>query len=418
MARPNLFQRIWNLLTTPLRRYFRGRQNSVQQFTSVAGRLSKQQRNFDLEVGEIPVRDRLKAQELIEIRENCPEAGTAIAIISDDCFSSADGDDYGVVVSEEDVQGDRLDPEVYEIASNCLRQVLQLSTLKKVVDRMVSYGDCFGEMIIETRKADRGVKAIQLLPTWEMFRVEDRGILQQFEQRRMLIDNSPVVFTPAEVVHWRYQHDFLYGRSQWAQSVPDWVNLKKALHNYMLAGNDIGTNPTVHIAPEGTDSEWIQNYRRIHQDRLKDGPETHMYMGFGGDVRKLANNDPNLSALREQVELFTRRLVGRSRVPSWMLNIYEVGARDLSNQPSLAWSRFINGIRGDLSEGIKQVLYTDLIVKGVPVDRWKGLIKLSYPKIYVDVYQGQEVDLAESDEHPDTEPRSQLRVVGSRYGNL
>ena len=411
-GRPNIFQRIWNLLITPLRKRFRGRQNSQQSFTQRSDRpMSIQERNYDLEVSEMPVRSTLKARELIEIRENCPEAGVAVAIISDDCFSSVDGDDYGVVVSEDDVNGDRLDSQVYAVAATCLRRVLPLSTLKKVIDRMVSYGDCFGELAINTR-GERQISALQLLPTWEMFRIEDRGVLERFEQRRYLHDENSVVFAPAEVVHWRYQHDFLYGRSQWHQSVPDWVNLKKSIYNYIQAGNDVGVNPTVHIAPPGKDDAWMKNYRSIHQDTLKDGIETHMYMANGGDIRKLANNNPNLSALREQVELFTRRFVGRSRIEAWKLNIFEVGAKDLSNQPSLAYSRFINGLRGDLSEGIKQILHTELILKGVPPERWQGLIKLSYPKIHVDIYNGQEVELAESDEHPDSEAKNRLSVVG------
>lgn len=373
--------------------------------------MSAQERNYDLEVSEIPVRSALKARELIEIRENCPEAGLSVAIISDDAFSSVDGDDYGVVVSENDINGDRLDPQVYAVTSACLRRVLPLSTLKKVIDRMMSYGDCFGELAIETR-GKRQVSAIQLLPTWEIFRVEDQGVLERFEQRRYLHDKTPVIFAPAEIIHWRYQHDFLYGRSQWHQSVPDWLNLKKGIANYIQAGNDVGVNPTVHIGPQGTNKEWMINYRSLHQDSLADGVETHLYMANGGDIRKLANNNPDLSALREQVELFTRRFVGRSRLEAWKFNIFNVGAKDLSNQPSLAYARFINGIRGDLSEGIKQILQTELILKGIPIERWQGLIKLSYPKIYVDIYNGQEIDLAESDEHPDSEPKNKLSVVG------
>lgn len=411
--RPNIFKRLWNVLAGPIRNVFRGRQNSAQSFGSMAGRaMSAQERNFDLEVGEMPVRGKVKAQELIEIREHCPEAATAISIISDDCFSSADGDDYGVVVSDIDVNGDAIGPDVHEIASGVLRRILPLSTLKIIVDRMIGYGDAFAELQIQTRSPNKGIQALQMLPTWEMFRIEERGMLLRFEQRRHIYDQSAIEFAPAEMVHWRYQRDTLYGRSQWYQSITDWINLKKSIDNYVRAGNDIGYNPTVHVLEPGCDSRQLAAYISAHQDKLKDGPQTHMYMLNGGDVRKLANNDPNLSALHEQVETFTRRFVGRSRVPSWMLGIYNEGSKDLSNQPSLAYARFINGIRGNLSEGIKQVLHTELILKGIPSDQWKGLIQLSYPKIHVDIHQGRELDLAESGQHPDTESRNRLKIVG------
>ena len=411
-GRPNLLTRIWRTLWGGVTRAFRGRQNSASQW---ANSVTIEARNYDLEITELPVRDTSKARELIEIREHCAEAGTAVMRLSGDVFSSSDGDDYGVIVSELAVDESALDPEVLDISRACLRRVLPLSTLKMAVDRLLSYGDAFGELQIDFRTSSREIVGLQMLPTWEIFRVVEGGNLTRFEQRRFLQDRNAIAFHPVEIVHWRFQLDHLYGRSLWMQSIEDWVNFKQSINNYIRAGNEIGVNPWVHTMPENTTAQDANTYRRNHEDRLKKGIATNLYVNYGGSIAKAANNDPDLSALEDQVKLFRDRLIARSGLPAWMFNVFHQGAMNLAEQPSLAYARYVNGIRGVLSEGIKQVLHTELALKGIPEERWKDQIVLAYPKIYSSVHLGQEIEVAESDEHPDTESKSGLRVVGGSH---
>ncbi|MEO1523106.1 MAG: hypothetical protein AAFU78_20350 [Cyanobacteria bacterium J06633_2] len=93
----------------------------------------------------------------------------------------------------------------------------------------------------------------------------------------------------------------------------------------------------------------------------------------------------------------------RSRLERWKFGNEMRGANDISGQPALAYARFINAIRGDFSEGIKQILHTELALKQIPEERWKGLLVLNYPRIYVNLFQGQELNLAEDKEFSDTE---------------
>jgi hypothetical protein len=400
----------------PFRSLFRGSKRPLARQWGSTASYTPIERNYDLEIQEIPIRDRNRAIKLIEIRGHCPEAETAISIITDDVFSSADGDDYGVRVSEEDLNGDRLDAQVYDVAQSCLARVVSLSVAKMAIDRMLSYGDAFGELALDVKPSSAQVGSLQLLPTWDCFRVEDSNGLH-FEQRKSLQDSNPIVFAPAEMVHWRFQRNYLYGRSLFHQSIPDWANLKQAILNYARAGNDVGVNANVHQMPEGADAEYLKAYKSDFEDRLKSGVITNFYSLYGGDVKKLGDN-PDLSALFEQVEFFRMRIMMRSRLERWKFGNEMRGANDISGQPALAYARFINAIRGDFSEGVKQVLHTELALKRIPEERWKGLLVLNYPKIYVNLHQGEEINLAEDEAFPDTEASQFIPICTvERNGN-
>ncbi|MEO1523105.1 MAG: hypothetical protein AAFU78_20345, partial [Cyanobacteria bacterium J06633_2] len=120
------------------------------------------------------------------------------------------------------------------------------------------------------------VGSIQILPTFDCFRVEDRQGLH-FEQRKALRDRDPIVFAPAEMVHWRFQRNYLYGRSLYHQSIPDWANLKQSIMNYARAANDVGVNASVHVMPDGADSEYLERYKSDLEDSLKSGIITQFY---------------------------------------------------------------------------------------------------------------------------------------------
>ena len=76
-SRQNLFQRIWNLIRGITRRTdYQGSMRPTSRRLQSLG--TRGQREYDLEVSEYPVRDAVRARELIELREYCPEVATAI----------------------------------------------------------------------------------------------------------------------------------------------------------------------------------------------------------------------------------------------------------------------------------------------------------------------------------------------------
>jgi hypothetical protein len=348
-------------------------------------------RNYDLELQEFPIRDVQIARQLIEMLEWCPEVGTCLRILTEDIYSSENGDNHGFTISDT-LEDDEtpVDPDVKSICLDLLSRsdVIGGLALERAIKRMLGYGDTFLSLGIDRegvgKKADWGISRSLLLPTWELFRIEaDNGELLGFEQRRNLSDSTATQFYPPQIVHFRHDRQSLYGRSIWRQSIPDWARLKASTENLATAARNLGINPNVHIMPEGVAEDYSQNYRADYEARLEDGLVTDFYMLPGGDVRKLANYDPNLTALAEDVLTWRTRLIMPSQIPLWRFAGFKIdGAKDLSGEPAKAYARHINSLRMVLTEGIKQVLNTELILRlGLEAFLERGHYQIVYPQI-------------------------------------
>lgn len=387
-GRNRRLENLWRTLTGYVRALFRGSQRPLVQSSIYHGSpQTARARNYDLEIQEFPIRDAERARSLIEMVEWCPEIGTATGWIVDDVLSSEDGDDQGIVVSQELIDHTPIDPQVYQIATDAITRIFPVSNLEVIAKRVVNWGDAFASLALDTSKNQ--VSGLMLLPTWEMFRVESQGELLGFQQRRRISDEDPdYTFIPAEVVHWRYRRENLYGRSLYYESIEDWERLKRSTDALALACDAVGVNPNNHIMPEGTTPEQLQDYQSRHEQRLADGLITDYYLMPGQDIRKLSAVNPDLQALADTVLFWRKRIVMKSRVPPYLLGLPAEGARDISGQPAMAYARFINRVRMSLSEGILQVLFTDLWLKGINPDLWLNKICLVYPKIVTSAVQG------------------------------
>ena len=161
----------------------------------------------------------------MEMEAHCPEVDLALSIGVRNIFSSFDGDSGRVRVSPyaNKESGELLDADVYKIASKTFDRVFDYATLKIIARQMISFGDCFGFLLVKGSQINR----IVILPPWEMFRVEDDlGVLLGFEQRRFLTESEPRCFRPAPVAHWRHNPENLYGRSQFFACRQDWGEYK------------------------------------------------------------------------------------------------------------------------------------------------------------------------------------------------
>jgi hypothetical protein len=352
-----------------------------------------QRRNYDLEISDFPIRDPDVARQLIEMGEWCPEVATSLRILSNDIFSSEDGDDQGFRISDT-LNDDEtpVDPDVKSICDRLLEQPNLIGglALERAVKRILGYGDAFMSVGIDREgigRGDWGISRTLMLPTWEMFRLEtDDGTLLGYEQRKRVQDSEPIQFAPVQVVHFRYDQNTLYGTALFRQSIQDWKRLKEATEDLAAAGRALGCNPNLHKMPEGSDSEFMNAYRNDYEAQMADGIVTDFYMLPGGDVQKLANNNPDLSALANNVLLWRSRIIMASQIPSWRFAGLPVEAtKDVSGQPAKAYARFINGIRMQLSEGIKQVLDTELILRlGLEAFVERGRYQIAWPDIVVD----------------------------------
>lgn len=341
-------------------------------------------RNYDLEISEFPIRDPIKARQLIEMREYCPEVATAINEIADSVWSSEDGDDqgYGVAPTLNDNET-KIEPEVERIVRRILEEVIPPTELEPAVEGMMGDGDAFASIGINLAKMQ--VSKVLFLPTWEMFRLESNdGQLWGFEQRKYLQGSDAICIHPIACVHWRYRRKKLYGRALFNESTEDWDRLKQGTDDLTAASRAIGVNPNLHIMPESCDEEYRKAYKRAYEAKKATGVVTDFYLTSGADVRKLAQQNPDLSALADNVLELRRRIAMRSRVPFYLLGLENKGAKEIAGQPALAYARFINRVRAYVTVGIRQVCNLELALSGIPQERWK--YRIVWPTIYTNPY--------------------------------
>lgn len=336
----------------------------------------------DTEIREFPVRDVQLAKALIEMRACCPEIETALEIISSDVFSSESGDETGFAIVEDE---DYPFPNTIALARELQSRVFPGLTLYRVVDRFLSYGDCFGNLSIDFKA--RQIAGLMLLPTWEIFRIEDDyGNLQSFEQRQGSWGREKITLHPVTVVHWRYQQDSLYGRSLFRSSIGDWENLKMATQDVPQAARDMGVNPNVHTMHPGADENYKTQYRLDHESRRKAGIISDYYLLQGATIGKAGIRwNPDIKALIDNFNTWRNRIGMRSRVPPWLLGIELNKAREIAGQPALSFAIFIGHVRQVLGEGVRQMINTELALKGIPPDQWK--YRLQFPRIATNPYE-------------------------------
>lgn len=363
-------------------------------------------RDYDLEIQEIPVRDRIRARTLIEMREYSPEIAFAVETIFSDVLSSADGDDQGFAIAQELSNGTAVNPGVRKILEECRERIFTRSLLEMIGDRLLNFGDCFVNRAVDLNL--RQVSGLVVLPTWEVFRVEIDGQLEYFEQRRSLWGADPIRLEPITISHFRYRRQNLYGRALFEESRSDWQELTTAIQNLARAGREIGYNPTIHVMPQGYSVAQKEQYKQEHTAALKasNGLISHYYTLFGGDIHKLSNSHPDLKALSDVVAMFRTRIAMRSHLPFHLFGIQTGSAREISQQPALAYARFINSIRAVMTESLTEIFRLELALKGIDPRDPANAFRLVWPKIYIDPTQSQSGLSDETAETDDTESKA------------
>lgn len=426
-----LFEKAWRFLTQFRRTSLVGSQRPLA--TRNLG-LSTSRRDYDLEIREFPIRDAAVARELIEIIQYCVEARSVLSYLARDVFSSSDGDDQGFTVSDTlDDNKTPVNPETRDIILDLLKRknggdyVLGGGFLKKAVRNAVGYGDSFIEFSIDKEGIGRNDYCVSnsiYLPTWEIFRCEDdRGQLLGFEQRRRLQDPDPVGFHPLSVIHLRYEQAFLYGQSIFMQSRGDWAHLKDAALDLASAARAVGCLPNIHEMPEGVDDQYLPTYKAKYEDMLADGNITDLFLPNGADARKMAGANPNLQPLIDNVNFWRGRIVPPG-FPSWLfIGLDNTGAKDIAGAPSRVYARMRNDVCSIISEGAKQIIDIELVLK-LGWDKFLevGSYRLVFPKFLISEHQSTQGMPGEDDDESDKTGISDLdsikniRILTNRNG--
>jgi hypothetical protein len=363
--------------------------------------ISLLQRRDDPDLDEIPFRDSRRARQLMNFVDNNPEVDTAQEIFSDYTLGSEAGDERGFAIVENEFN--RF-PQTVKIAQELQKRVLSGVDFQIAVDRFMRYGDAFGNIAIDFNNMQ--INGFQFLPTWQTFRVEagdlpeyqklvqdgqvTSGQLIRFEQYRKISDQDPIKLHPITVVHWRYRQKNKYGRSHYRVAVADGQRLERAIEVLEAVSAEIGYNPVTHFMPEGTDEAYKQQYKTEYEARLKEGPVTHMFLMGGASVGRVGQLPANETSLRDNVELWRSRIGMISRIPPWLLGERR-GLRDLGAQPALSFSIAVGSVRICFAKGIKQIINTELALKGIPQNQWH--YNIVFPKIYTNPFVEQDTNL-------------------------
>lgn len=344
-------------------------------------------RNYDEEAIGFPVRDPFRAAKLHRIGQS-PEIAAAVDIIRDDTFSSEAGDSSGFRIGQYCFDGvTPVNPEFLRIGNRCISRIFRGGNLDTIVEDFLRTGDSFRS--IQLDEALTRVVGLQVLPTWEMFRVEDNnGQVLRFEQRRTRSLEVKPEFTinPVICVHWRYRRLRKYGRALFEESEDDVLSLLQGYRSLERAASAVGINPNIHVMPTGSSDKTAEAYKTKHDNERarQQGMITDYYLLFGGDVRKMGGSS-DVNALISNVAERRQRLNMRSRVPPWMMGIPSAGAKDISGQPALAYSRFIGAVRATFAEGVRQVIDLEFALNGFKFDDLD--YEIVFPKIYTEIQQ-------------------------------
>jgi hypothetical protein len=210
--------------------------------------------------------------------------------------------------------------------------------------------------------------------------------VMHYEQRYAGLKDA-VIIPKSNLIHWTYNKRYLYGRSLFYESIPDWDKLKDIDTDLSDASRSASIQPNLHIMPPGADESYKRVYKEDHEMRRKQGLITDIYLLQGADVRKPAGL-PTTFPLNGLIAHFDKRrlrIAARSRVPTYLLGIESKSAKEIAMQPALSFMVFIGVVRQLFSVGLRQLINTELALKQVSESDW--VYKLQFPKINVNPYR-------------------------------
>ena len=272
--------------------------------------------DYDLEIAECPVRDALFARQVLELVENSYDAAQISQIIVDDTFVSLSGDEEGWTIPDTLADGTPVDPTTLAIATDVKERhtlddyVVGSDKMHRGLQWSYTRGDAFLELGIEREgmgasRMDWGISKSQWLPTYEMFRIEDHGTLIGFEQRRTIVPSeADYFFYPPQIVHIRYNQNYLYGQSAFTQAINfgAWKELKAAAREISFAAAQhaqdqikFQNDPKADFDTERA-MRWREQYRQSVEKRLMKELFLPSWMNAerlgssGADIDKLIRN--------------------------------------------------------------------------------------------------------------------------------
>lgn len=394
---------------------------SQRSATLVAAR-GRRHRNWDLEIQDYPIRDRVIGQELIDLWNRSYIARHVLSYAARDTFSDLSGSGRGWTIPPTiDEKGEiPVDSEVFDIVTQLKNRrfggeyVIGGNRFKPAVQEGVGFGDSFWSMGI--RREGGGSNKYEIyrtlkLPPWELFRMEtDQGLLLGFEQRRYLTQETPYAFfLPSQMIHFRYEPRNLYGRSIFQQSLEPRADRLEVRKDMARAARASGNNMNLHEFPEGWDTEMRRQYKNDYEMLQADGMITDLFLQDGVQVSKLATINPDLDPLISQDKYLKYEEIPAG-FPIWLFpGLVERGAREIAGQPAWAYLRMRNDWCAMISDGIRWACEVEIVLK-LGIDRYRQLMqeysplfRIVWPEWPLSQDQVTNAQSSEGEDDPDDE---------------
>jgi len=344
-----------------------------------------------LEIPELVTRDIPGggSTELIEMITYCQPVKKASRVLLDYVFSSPDGIDQGLSIDEKVGPADdaaAVNPEIKRVGDELIKRI-GMQALRLMAKRTLEHGDSFVEKIVSVGSGPAGltISGIQVLPTFQMFRIEDdHGRLMRFEQRRSLYNAEDTIrFTPVQITHTRYDQEYLYGRSFFSTSQPDWHGLRVAVAGLGESAK-AAFNPIMHIYPDDWDDTRKEQYEQIKNKEYEKGILTQIFTSTEVEVTRLAHLSGDISSQVGALMYYRRAIKDNCRLPTYLWTDEQTtgGARDIAGQPALAFNVLIQSLRQCLGEGIREIVDTELILQGFIAPESREY-QLKWPSVHV-----------------------------------
>lgn len=359
------------------------------------------ERNYDQEIlDEIPVRDRLNSCRLLQMRSDGGLLEAAIREIIGSVLASEDGDDRGwTFAATIDREGKiPVKKDVAKLLDSLYDRVIGGSSLYAGLHRSLWLGDAFASIGIEPDKKGFRIARLKWLPTFEIFRVEreflEDGKLKTdiyFEQRSYLSDEKAIQIPYMGMLHIR--HDFsggLYGRALFAgeSCYNYWLSLKEAEEDLRKASRNVAIKPLIHRFSERYSPSAKEEYRNeIERKRYRDGAITDFFItGSDSEISTISGNGSDLTGLIAAIEYWRKAIATHARIPSYLLNVEALGARDIAQQPALAYARLLNSIRSELTDAIDHLCRLELMLHDIDPDLPENRWRVVFPEITINAY--------------------------------
>jgi hypothetical protein len=396
-GRPRVIDQLWKTLNQFRKSIIQGYKRPIAHFYSPVSldRELDSDRNYDQEIYGWVIRDPERNIPVVEMVERSPEVRLCLGRIQDALWGSHEGENGFTVSDTLDDEETPIDPEVYEILMNVQEVLVGRSRLKPVTREMIAYGDCFMSVSINPRTSQ--IEAITELPTFEMFRVEDRqGRLLGFQQRWSTSDTrNAVSFHPLTCIHWRYARQWgnIYGTPMFSAALNDWHRLCQADEDLAKGANAVGVNPLIHQLPDVYTDEEVAAYKRAIEEQQARGVVNAYYPPADVIIQPAYSTTPNIDGLIQYFKLRSDRILDQSSVPSYLSGREISGAKEIGEQPAMAFARLINSIRNDFTglgqpgydSGLRHLFNLALALADIPKEKW--LYRIIFPPAYVSVYQ-------------------------------